>query len=118
VRKAGVADGEVNADCRAESGQSCDEYRLPQAPRQGTAIKAQEHRRAAAADAAAEAGPIVRDQRYEPRVNGFQLGGVQSDVVQILRHEDGRHSHARNDQTTDDQAQRRNQQQAASESFS
>ena len=59
-----IADRKVNADRRSKTGNASHSERLPQAARWRAAVNAEEHREAAAAHAAAEAGAIVRDEWY------------------------------------------------------
>ena len=74
MSRARVANRKMNADGGAEAGQPDDRQSLPQAPRRPAAVNAQQHREAATADAAAEAGPVVRDQWNQARVDGVQIG--------------------------------------------
>src|SRR5262249_7947172 len=90
----GIANGEVNADRRSETGDARDCDRLPQATRERAAPEAEKHREAAATDAAAEAGSGVSDERYEAGVRRFKSPLADLHELQVLWDEHRRHSDA------------------------
>ena len=102
--EAGVADGEVNADGGAETGQAGDEERFPQRSRRRSVQDAEEHGESAAAYAATKTSPIMRDERNEARIGRTQVRRANVHVFQVLRHKDGRHTDAQNDQAAQHQA--------------
>ena len=57
------------------------------------------------ADTAAESGTIMRDERYKSRSGYLQIGGIQFDVFQVLRHKDRRRPDGHDDQATEHKAE-------------
>ena len=93
----------ASGDRRAEPGPAHDPQRLPQTSAGRTAEDAKEHRQSAAANASAEASPIVRYQRNEARISADQVRSGNLHKLQILRHEHTRHPHRHDDHAAQDQ---------------
>ena len=79
-----VANESVDPDRRAEPDEAGDRECLPQAARPASEPDAAEDEQADGRDTAAEAGPIVRDQRHEMDVQRVERRPAEADLDQIL----------------------------------
>ena len=73
MAEAQIADDRVNSDGRPKARQPRHAQYLPQATAGLTALDTEEDGQAGAAQPAAEAGPVVGDQRYQLRVDGVRV---------------------------------------------